>query len=76
MLSIKKGWLFIVALFPVVSAFAQQASPATQDTVDFMRSNGKIYVVMAVVTTIVLGLFVYLVNLDRKIRKLEKNTKD
>jgi uncharacterized membrane protein len=40
---------------------------------DFMHSNGKIYVVMAVVVTILIGLFLYLLNLDRKISKLEKN---
>jgi hypothetical protein len=39
---------------------------------DIMRSNGKIYVVVAVVVTIVIGLFLYLLNLDRKISKMEK----
>jgi len=42
---------------------------------DFMRSNGKIYVVVAVVVTILVGLFVYLVSVDRKISKLEKGSK-
>ncbi len=37
-----------------------------------MRANGKIYVVVAVVVTILLGLFVYLVNLDKKISRMEK----
>jgi CcmD family protein len=40
-----------------------------------MRSNGKIYVVVAVVVTILLGLFLYLANLDKKITKLEKELK-
>ena len=31
-----------------------------------MRSNGKIYVVVAVVVIILAGLFIYLVQLDRK----------
>lgn len=39
---------------------------------NFMTDNGKIYVVMAVVVVIVLGLFLYLINLDRKISRLEK----
>lgn len=43
-----------------------------QPTEDVMRSNGKIYVVVAVVVTIVIGLFIYLLNLDRKISKMEK----
>jgi uncharacterized membrane protein len=37
-----------------------------------MRSNGKIYVVVAVLTTILVGLIAYLVRLDKKISKLEK----
>ncbi len=37
------------------------------------KENGKIYVVMAVVITIVAGLFTYVASLDRKISKLEKN---
>ncbi len=39
-----------------------------------MRSNGKIYVVVAVVVTILLGLLVYLANLDKKISRIEKES--
>jgi hypothetical protein len=39
---------------------------------DVMRSNGKIYVVIAVILTILTGLILYVVRLDRKISKLEK----
>jgi hypothetical protein len=38
-----------------------------------MRSNGRIYVVVAVILVILAGLFLYLVRLDRKMSKLEKN---
>lgn len=37
-----------------------------------MRSNGRIYVVIAVILVILTGLLLYLVRLDRKISKLEK----
>lgn len=40
---------------------------------DTMRSNGKIYVVVAVSLTILIGLFIYLVSLDKKISRFEKN---
>ena len=40
---------------------------------DIMKENGKIYVVIAVMLTILGGLVLYLVRLDRKISKLEKN---
>jgi len=56
--------------FAMLTVFASaQDAPAKED---FMRSNGKVYVVMAVVVTIVFGLFLYLISLDRKISKLEK----
>jgi len=54
-------------------AFAQPVTTQQAEPTDFMRSNGKIYVVVAVIIVIVIGLFIYLVNLDRKITKLEKN---
>jgi len=51
------------------SSLAQNESVEMADT---MRSNGKIYVVLAVVVTILAGLIIYLIRLDRKITKLEK----
>ena len=40
-----------------------------------MRSSGKIYVVVAVLVIILTGLIVYVVRLDRKLSRLEKNIK-
>jgi multisubunit Na+/H+ antiporter MnhB subunit len=40
---------------------------------DMMRSNGRIYVVVAVVVLILVGLFLYLLRLDKKITRIEKN---
>jgi len=40
---------------------------------DTMRSNGKIYVVVAVILTIFAGIIIYLIRLDRKISRLEKD---
>ena len=48
-------------------------SNAETEMADAMRSNGKIYVVVAVLATIFAGIFAYLVYLDRKITRLEKN---
>ena len=45
---------------------------AQTEMADMMRSNGKIYVVVAVLATIFAGIFAYLVYLDRKIGKIEK----
>jgi len=46
-----------------------------QNMADEMRSNGKIYVVVAVLVTIFIGIVIYLIRLDRKISKLEKESK-
>ncbi|HZF64934.1 MAG TPA: CcmD family protein [Chitinophagaceae bacterium] len=40
---------------------------------DTMRSNGKIYVVIAVILTIFAGIIIYLIRLDKKITSLEKD---
>ncbi len=42
---------------------------------DLMRSNGRIYVVVAVVLTILIGLILYVFRIDRKLTKLEKEAK-
>lgn len=42
------------------------------DDVDFMRSTGKIYVVIAVLLVIFIVMIIYLVVIDRKISRLEK----
>lgn len=59
----------LIALLLTTMVSAQTIEAET----DVMRSNGKIYVVMAVVITIVAGLFIYVASLDRKISKLEKS---
>ncbi len=40
---------------------------------DLMRSNGKIYVVVTVCMIILIGLFLYVMMLDRKMSRMEKN---
>lgn len=59
----------------MLSLFASFVTVA-QDKVemaDVMRSNGKIYVVVAVCLAILIGLFLYVMMLDRKMRKIENN---
>lgn len=62
--------LFSIAMVLAYSGFAQETQPA--EMADVMRSNGKIYVVIAVILTILAGLLFYVARLDRKISKLEK----
>ena len=56
-------------LFLSFATFAQQKV----DMADGMRSNGKIYVVVAVCLIILIGLFIYVFLLDKKISRFEKN---
>lgn len=44
-----------------------------ESSLDIMKSNGKIYVVVAVVLIILIGLFFYVWRLDKKISALEQN---
>jgi hypothetical protein len=62
--------LISMALLSAFNGFAQETQPA--EMADTMRSNGKIYVVIAVILTILAGLLFYVARLDRKISKLEK----
>jgi CcmD family protein len=41
-----------------------------------MLENGKIFVVVAVLSIILVGIFVYLFFMDKKIGKLEKEIKE
>lgn len=68
---------FVFVIFTSLNGFAQ--SPEISKPVemaDGMRSNGKIYVVVAVLGIIMLGLLLFLVSMDRKLRKLEKENKN
>ena len=70
--------LITFLIFNLLTLVLQAQNGAQNEPVqmaDVMRSNGKIYVVVAVVVTILIGLFVYLIGVDRKISKLEKEKK-
>lgn len=43
---------------------------------ELMFSSGKIYVVVGVVSIILTGIFTYLIWIDRKVAKMEKEIKD
>ena len=76
MKSKKNNWLSrAVALLPLLllarAAFAQ--NPANEpEMADALRASGKIYVVVLVLVIIVTGLLVYLIRLDGKVSRLER----
>ena len=43
---------------------------------DFMRSKGKIYVVVAVIVAVFLGIVLFLIFLERRLTKLENQIQD
>ena len=62
----------IIALTATLSLNAQNGMGDKKvEMADVMRSNGKIYVVVAVLVIILSGLILYVVRLDRKISRLE-----
>ncbi len=65
--------LGLTASLLFLQVFAQEP-PGQVEMADGMRQSGKIYVVIAVILTILAGLILYLVRLDRKITRLEKDT--
>jgi predicted membrane channel-forming protein YqfA (hemolysin III family) len=54
---------------------AQADTTQKVEMADGLRANGKIYVVVLVLVTILAGVIFYVVRLDRKISKLEKELK-
>ena len=74
--------ILILGLFLLcMNAMAQEKIPVqesdysnnTVEMADKMRSEGKIYVLVGIITIIFAGIVVYVVNTDRRITKLEKN---
>ena len=65
----KKIFTTVILLCLTILTNAQDTAKQT----DFMRSNGRIYVVIAVMLTILAGIILYLVRLEKKLNKLEKD---
>ncbi len=70
--NLKKYFSRLIFLISSI-AFAQDNQV---EMADVMRSNGKIYVVLAVVLIVFFSFIFYLIHLDRKISKLEKEIKE
>ena len=67
--------LLLLLLVQPLHCLAQTAvaAAAEPEMADGLRQSGKIYVVVASVVVIIGGLLTYLVSLDRKVSKLEKD---
>lgn len=56
----------------VVNEVVQQQNTETGPVNEFFRSNSKIYVAVGILTIIFTCIILYLIRLDRRIGKLEK----
>ena len=72
MTALKRLLFILTAILFSVTAFTQEPTGNSIGMADQMRSNGRIYVVVAVMVTILTGLVLYIVRLDRKITRWEK----
>ena len=65
--------IFLILI--IASPFILFAQENNVDMADIMRENGKIYVVVAVISVILTGFLVALISIDRRVRRMEKDNK-
>jgi uncharacterized membrane protein len=65
----------IVTLFFLLVSGTLHAQTTEVEMADAFRADGKIYVVVAMVLIILVGFFVYLILVDRKLSRIEKEQK-
>jgi len=56
----------------IMLVICKLAVAADIEMADQMRADGKIYVVVGVLLIILIGFLLYMVNIDRKLKRLEK----
>jgi fucose permease len=72
----KKLKYFFGTLLLLSTSILLNAQEGTKESKlgQFMRSNERSYVVIAVMLTILIGVLAYIARLDKKISKLEKDS--
>lgn len=65
----------VFILFFSLISFVASAQTSDIEMADQFRADGKIYVVIAVVSVVLIGLFAYLFRLESKVSALEKRNK-
>ncbi len=61
---------FFVTLLLLI--FAASTRAQSVEMADTLRGSGKIYVVVAVISVILIALILYLFSIDRRVKKMEK----
>lgn len=60
----------------IIMMFWWGIASAQSNSLDFLRSTGKIYAVVTVIAVIFIGIVVFLFRLDNKLTKLENQIKN
>jgi CcmD family protein len=63
----------MMTLFTGVNSFAQEAEKP--EMADGLKSNGMIYIVVIVLLVVFAGIVLYLISIDRKLSRIEKELK-
>ena len=70
--AMRKLKFLLTGVLMLLLGLVMKAQDEKAEMADTMRSNGRIYVVVAVVVLILIGLILYLIRLDKKITRMEK----
>lgn len=62
---------YSITLITILFLLITQTLFAQSESMDFMRSIGKIYVVVAVIISMFIGIVIYMYRVDQKLTKLE-----
>lgn len=65
----------VVLLFSFLFLFHHVVTAQSVQMADELRQSGKIYVVVGTIALIFIGILVYLVLIDRRLSKIEKDQK-
>lgn len=60
------NWLCFLILFGTSTTIKAQGT-------DYLQNIGKIYVVVTVIVTLFVGVVIFLISLDRRLKKIEKS---
>ena len=60
----------VILLFLIFQSIAQKLNGV--EMADTLRSSGKIYVVVAVMSVVFIGIAIYLFTIDKRLKKVEK----
>jgi len=63
-------------LFILVAGMAQAQDAAAPEMADQFRADGKIYVVITVIGIVFLAIVLFLIYIERKLKKLESDIKN